>query len=93
MLGGIGLISSSSFFVPQVPELSSMASFVTPAAATPVSVPVPAPVPSSKDSAWSITDAAPYLTGAILLFVVLRDKAVQNFLRELSDFLPGGFRR
>jgi hypothetical protein len=93
MLGGLGLISSSSFFVPQANLPDSMAAFIPPAAVVPAPVPAPVPVvpkSGSKDSAWSIADIAPYLVGGALLFLVLRDKAVRNFLEELSDFLPVG---
>jgi hypothetical protein len=50
MLGsGLGLITSSSFFVPQVNVSSNMAAFVTPAAVV-SQVPVRCPRPGDWDS-------------------------------------------
>jgi hypothetical protein len=81
MLGSsLGLITGSSFFVPQVNLPGSMASFVVPAA-----VVSPVPVPLTTGLGQSLTDSSPifdmpslllaaywpYIVGGVLLLIAL----------------------
>ena len=78
--GGLGLITSSNFFVPQVNLPGSMAAFVPPAAVvSPVAVPMTTGLGQSLTDSSPIFDMPslflaaywPYIVGGVLLLIAL----------------------